>query len=86
MLHSQTLSGNTVFKRLVDLGILYIIRTDHISYGKAVQASYKTGHMVLVIMGGDHIVDGGNILLLQIGNHETGMSPVTAVIQEILPL
>ena len=42
--------------------------------------------MVLVIMGGDHIVNDGNILLLQIGNHETGMFPVTAVIQEILPL
>ena len=42
--------------------------------------------MVLVIMGGDHIVNDGNILFLQIGNHETGMSSVTAVIQEILPL
>ena len=41
--------------------------------------------MILVIMGGDHIIDGGNILFLQIRNHETGMSPVTAVIQEILP-
>ena len=84
MLHSQSLSGNAVFERLIDLRILHIIRTDHIFYGKTVQTSNKTGHMILVIMGGDHIIDGGNILFLQIRNHETGMSPVTAVIQKIL--
>ena len=84
MLHSQSLRGNTVLERLIDLRILHIIRADHIFYGKTVQTSYETSHMILIIMGGDHIVDGRNILFLQIRNHETGMSPVTAVIQKIL--
>ena len=48
MLHSQSLSGNAVFERLIDLRILHIIRTDHIFYGKTVQTSNKTGHMILV--------------------------------------
>ena len=86
MLDVKSLGRNLVFKRLIDLCILHIICADHIFYGKIVQASNESGYVVLIVMRRDHIVNGGNILLLQIGNNETGMSPVASVIQKIFSL
>ena len=42
--------------------------------------------MVAVIMGRDQIVNGGNILFLQIRNHKTGSTLITTVINHGLPI